>query len=399
MRIAYLISEYPAVSHTFIRREVLELRRRGFDVQCFSIRRPKNSETFSELDQLESKSTWYLLPASGPALCKVHFRALIENPVLYARVFRDAMVHRIAGGKGALWAVFHFVEAIYLAEEIRKRDVQRLHNHFSNAAANVGYLVARYLNLAWSLTLHGSADFDGEGRHLLGAKVAESDFVACISYYGRSQTLRYVSPQYWEKIIVYRCGIEPDKYQKRVSREAGPLQFLSVGRLSPEKGHLGLIEAFALVRAKGVDARLTLIGEGAERANLERAIKEMNLDHVIDLPGAANEEAVAEAISRADIFVLSSFMEGLPVVLMEAMASGVPVIAPRVAGIPELIEHGTHGLLFQPSDWEGLARQMVSLGRDRELQRRFSEAGIQRVQGEFRIQEAVTPLAERFRHD
>ncbi len=399
MNIAYLISEYPAVSHTFIRREVQELRRRGFEVQCFSIRRPKHSGSFSEVDCKEVESTWYLLPASPIQLGRVHLRALFQDPKRYARTFVEALRHRVPGGRALLWSLFHFVEAILLAEELERRGVTRLHNHFSNAAANVGYLASRYLDLPWSMTLHGSADFDGEGRQLLAAKVDAADFVACISYYGRSQTLRWVAPENWGKILVYRCGIDLSKYQKNVNHENADCQLLTVGRLSAEKGHLGLVEALARVRASGVAFKLTIIGEGPERSRIEAAVQRLGLKDLVSLPGAANESEVAEAISRADVFVLSSFMEGLPVVLIEALASGVPVIAPNVAGIPELVQDSVQGLLFQPSDWEGLSAALLKLISDKELRESLSRAGLQSIQGRFEIQDAVAPLAERFTHD
>lgn len=399
MRIAYLISEYPAVSHTFIRREVVELRRQGFEIDCFSIRPPQNSQTFTRVDQEELNSTWVLLPASPLHLLKVHLGAIVRSPGLYLRTLKDALVHRGTGVKSFLWSIFHFIEAITLAEEIRTRNVDRLHNHFSNAAANVGYLIARYLGLPWSLTLHGSADFDGEGRDLLGAKAAQADVLACISYYGKSQTLRRISPEDWKKVIVYRCGIDPALYRHARELSQGCVRLLTVGRLSSEKGQLGLIEAFAVAYKKNSSLRLTLVGEGPERHRLEAAVEGLGLSAVVKLPGACNEEQVAKCIAASDIFVLSSFMEGLPVVLMEAMASGVPVIAPNVAGIPELVEHGSHGLLFQPSDWNALAAHISTLAEDQALRSKFSQNGRQRVQEEFDIQVAVKPLIKSFRHE
>src|SRR5690606_26697366 len=174
----------------------------------------------------------------------------------------------------------------------------------------------------------------------------------------------------------------------------GRLRFCSVGRLSPEKGHVGLFEAFRAVLAAGIDADLHLVGDGPMRCELETWRSALGLDERIHFLGQLTEEEVAKTIADADVFVLSSFMEGLPVVIMEAFAAGVPVVAPGVAGIPELVVHRETGLLFPPSDWEALADAMVTMASDPGLRARLAERGRRRVAEQHEITRAVRPLLD-----
>jgi len=304
--------------------------------------------------------------------------------------------HRNPGIKALLWAFFYFIEALYIADEVERRKITRLHNHFSNAAAIVGYLVSRHLGIPWSITLHGSADFDGPGRSLLKAKARSANFIACVSYFGRAQTLRWIDPEDWDKVIICRCGVDLGVLPEKVSKAQGTVRICCVGRLAPEKGHAGLIEAFAKVLATGSDVVLTIVGEGPERVHLEQLVVRYKIEGRVRLPGLGNEKEVFDEIARSDIFVLPSFMEGLPVVLMEAMAIGVPVVAPCLAGIPELVESGKSGLLFHSSDWEGLAEQLSRMIEDSSLRQISAREGRIRVEEEFDIGRTVEPIVERF---
>ena len=395
--IGYLVSQYPTKSHTFIRREIEALRMHGLSVRVFSIRRPPPESSQSAWYRATSEETWYVLPASVARLASAHGSALLSRPIVYFRVLILAMRHRVPGLRAMIWALFHFAEAILLAQELERRWIRHLHNHFANSGAIVGLLASRFLELPWSLTLHGISEIDYPAGPLLGKKIEAARFVVCASYFLRAQAMRAVSPEHWHKISVVRCALNlADIPQPSRSRSVRPVRMICVGRLSPEKGHEGLLEAFATVRARQVDAILTIVGDGPELARVRECIRVNHLADHVALLGALGEEEALLQIAHSDVLVLASFMEGLPIVLMEAMALGLPVIAPRLGGIPELVTDEQDGLLFRPSDWDDLAEKMTRLLTDPILRAGLAKAGRAKIEAEFDTCHAVKPLVALF---
>ncbi|MEM9071943.1 MAG: glycosyltransferase [Myxococcota bacterium] len=402
MKLAYLVSQYPATSHTFIRREVEALREQGVAVETFSIRPPSEAERTSASDRGEYERTWYVLPPRPAAVLRAHLRQARKRPGRYVQTLRNALAHRVPGARAVLWAGFHFAEAVALADELEQRGVDHLHNHFANSGANVGFLASTLLGIDWSLTLHGISEFDYPAGQLLAEKIVAARFVACVTHFGRAQALRMVDPAEWDKLFVSRCGLDLADFRTKaagpgvVPKKTHPQRVLSVGRLSPEKGHVGLVEAFAHAVSMGVDAELRFVGDGPERERIEARVTALGLQERVSFAGRVPATQVAQEFLHADVFAMSSFMEGLPVVIMEALAMEVPVVAPAVAGIPELIEHEVSGLLFPPSDWTKLGVCLATLCRDRERAATMAREGRQRVEAEFAIQEAIKPLLQRF---
>jgi glycosyltransferase involved in cell wall biosynthesis len=395
--IGYLVSQYPTKSHTFIRREIEALRMHGLPVRVFSIRRPPPESGESASYRAAFEETWYVLPASIASLLSAHGSALLARPISYFRVLILALRHRVPGLRAMIWALFHFAEAILLAQELERRRIRHLHSHFANSGANVGLLASRFLELPWSLTLHGISDIDYPAGPLLGRKSEAARFVICASYFLRAQAMRAVSPEHWHKISVVRCALNlADIPQPSRSRSVRPVRMICVSRLSPEKGIEGLLEAFATVRARQVDAVLTIVGDGPELARVRDCIRVRHLADHVALLGALGEEEALLQIASSDVLVLASFMEGLPIVLMEAMALGVPVIAPRLAGIPELVTDEQDGLLFRPSDWDDLAQKMTRLLIDPILRTGLGHAGRAKIEAEFDTCHAIKPLVALF---
>jgi colanic acid/amylovoran biosynthesis glycosyltransferase len=395
VRVAYLASSYPAASHTFIRREIEALRARGAQIDTFTVRRARSGELRAEADRREADATWSVLPAPPLALAAAHASAILTRPVAYLRVLRESLVQRTSGARASLWALFHFAEAIRLARELERRGHRHLHVHFSNAGADVGRLAASYLGISWSVTLHGSADFDSPTRELLAGKIASARFTVCVSDFGRAQALRLVDPLHWPKVLVARCGLDLKRIPPRGARERTRPRVLCVGRLSPEKGHVGLVEAFAALTRTGVDAELRIVGEGPERARIEEAVARLGLGARISLPGTASEDEVRAELAQADVFALSSFMEGLPVSMLEAMAQGVPVVVPRLSGVPEAALDGETALLYTPGRWDELAACLARLLRDPALGERLAAGARAKVEAEYEIERAVQPLHQR----
>jgi glycosyltransferase involved in cell wall biosynthesis len=398
-RIAYLVSQYPASSHTFIRREVESLRARGVPILTFSIRRPSPGELTAPEDRASFEETTFVLPLSPTKLASAHLRAIVTRPLAYVALLRLATRHRAPGARALLWSLFHFAEAIVLAAQLTRAGVTHLHNHFANAGATVGMLAARFAKLPWSLTLHGISETDYPAGLMLGEKLAAADFAACVSWFGRAQAMRTTAPDHWHKFMIVRCGLDlsDPRLPAPAPRDATPRRrIVCVARLSAEKGHLGLLDALAALRERGVDAELALVGDGPLRDMIEQRIAALALEDRVHFLGRLDETATLAEVAPADLLVLPSFMEGLPIVLMEAMALGVPVIGSRVAGVPELIEDGVEGLLFRPGDWDDLTGKIARVLGEPGLGDRMALAARAKVEREFDVRQAVDPLVDRF---
>lgn len=402
MRIGYLTSLYPAPSHTFIRREVMAVREHGVDVSTFSVRTPTEKERSAPAEQRAYAETFYLLPMSPTRAARAHVTRLVRDPLGYARTFGLALKHRVPGIKALGLSLAYFIEAMVLADELERQGITHVHNHFANPAATVGYLATRHLGLPWSLTLHGISETDYPAGNLLGAKLQAADFAACVSHFGRAQALRLIPPEHWGKLFIVRCALDLRALPERPQRAAvsGRVRVICVARLSPEKGHVGLLQAFAKAQRNGArDSELILVGDGPERERVVQTITELGIEGSVQLLGHMAEQDTLREVAQSDLLVLASFMEGLPVVLMEALAYGLPVIAPRVAGIPELVEENVHGLLFAPAAWDELAERLQRMLTDAALRKRLGGAGRAKIEQEFEISRAVIPLVERYRSE
>jgi glycosyltransferase involved in cell wall biosynthesis len=397
VRLAYLTSQYPATSHTFIRREIATLREQGVAIDSFSVRAPAQAELVADADQAEAARTFYILRQGVVAVLAANLAMVFTRPLAYLGTFALALRHRPPGMRGLLLSIAHFAESMVLARELRRRRLTHLHNHFANSAATVGLLASRMLGMGWSFTMHGISETDYPAGLLLAEKVRAADMVVCVSWFGRAQAMRLVDPAHWGKLHVVRCGLPLSAFPARETRDTAPKTILCVGRLSPEKGQAGLLEVFARLRGKIPDAELRLVGDGPGRNSLERLARVLHVDDAVTFAGRLTEDATLAEIARADVLALPSFMEGLPIVLMEAMALGVPVIASRVAGIPELVEDGRNGLLFTPSNWDELGGCIQRLLSDRELYERLSAAARMTIAAEFDSLESARQLVELFR--
>ncbi|MFA7603257.1 MAG: glycosyltransferase family 4 protein [Novosphingobium sp.] len=394
-RIAYLASEYPAPSHTFIRREIAALRGAGLDIAVFTIR-PAKGQPASEVERAARAETQSVLGRSPLAYLSALAAAFLATPARAFGTLRLALRHRAPGLRPLIWALFHFIEAALLTRLLRRAGAARLHVHFANSGATVGLLAAHLRRIPWSMTLHGISETDYPAGLLLADKIARADFVACASWFMRAQAMRVVDSRHWRKLHIVRCGVDPAALPAAMPGGGDGIAFISVGRLSREKGQRGLLEAFAVVRGRTPGARLVLVGDGPLRAELEALAGELGIADAVRFHGALSEAETLEAIARSDVLVLPSFMEGLPVVIIEAMALGKPVVASGVAGIPEIVRDGTNGLLVPPSHWRALAEAMAVLASDRALRDRLGSAAGAAVQDEFAIDRAVLPLIPLF---
>jgi glycosyltransferase involved in cell wall biosynthesis len=402
VKLAYFCSEYPSRSHTFIRREIQELRRRGASIDVYALRRPNQKNLISEIDLREFQQTISVLPVKYLPLIITHLKMFIRQPLKYLQTLKLAMGHHLPGTKNTLWSLFQFAEGIILAHHLQKKPVQHLHIHFANTGATVGMIACNYLQLSWSMTLHGTSCFDYPWGPLLGAKLERCTFANCISYYGLSQAYRAVGSEHWHKLFVSHCGIELDAVnlaksnQANVRKDDSIIRLISVGRLHVEKGYPVMIDAFTSALKSVPNMELVLLGDGPYRKELEAYVNEKGIEQKVIFRGAVPEQTVLDEMVHSDIFALSSFMEGIPMVLMEAMILEVPVIAPRLAGIPELVVDKENGLLFDPAHWQQMSEHIVELAQNEEKRARFGAAGREKVLSEFTIEKGVENLWQHF---
>ena len=394
-RIAYLTGEYPAVSHTFILREVEALRELGLEVETCSIRQtdPKHHRGPSEKDA--AASTFYVLRAAKNPLTLLKAKlSHMKNPGQFFRAFMLAMKTGSPGIKGRLYQFFYFTEAMVLAHHLKAQGVTHLHNHFADSSASVSMLTAELAGIDYSFTLHGPADLFEAPRWRLDEKTKRAKFVACISHFARSQLMLFSDPADWHKLKIIHCGVLPELYES-ADRDGDGCHLVFVGRLAAVKGLRVLLDAFGRVAGDHPGLKLTLVGDGDDREALEALAKP--LGEAVRFTGYLSQSEVAETLATADALVLPSFAEGVPVVLMEAMASGRPVVATRVAGVSELVEDGISGFLAPPGDAETLANRISNLAADPDLRKRMGAAGRETVLAEFDIRKEAARIAGLFR--
>ena len=358
MRLAYLINQYPGISHTFIRREIEALERRGASVARFAIRSSVHG-LIAEEDRREAERTRRIVGAPPSALAGAVMNTALTRPLASLAALWAALRTGAGSDAGLFRHVLYFGEAMALASWLRAGKIDHVHAHFGTNSATVAMLAARINRVSFSMTVHGPEEFDRAPRIALAEKIRRASFVAAVSSFGRSQLRRLVEPEQWEKIVVVPCGVDRAFYAGAATPVTRPDRFVAVARLSEQKGMPTLIEAAARLKRDGKSFHVTIIGDGELRGDLEDEIARRGLAGEVTLAGWKTPDQVRAAIEDAGIFVLPSYAEGLPVSIMEAMSLARPVLSTYVAGIPELVIHGETGWLSPASDAEALARAMA----------------------------------------
>jgi glycosyltransferase involved in cell wall biosynthesis len=393
MVIGYLTSLYARAADTFIRDEVLELRRRGHAVDTFSIRGPERVEVVSEVVRREQESTDYILGKGVVRLILAFLALCVRQPGRMLSAARLAWETCPAGLRGIVWQLAYLVEASYLARRLRSRRIEHLHNHLGQNSATVAMLAGRITGIPYSLTIHGPPEFHDPIRITLREKIENSAFTVCISSFGRSQCMMWTSPDVWTRLHVIRCGLDESFLTAHRTPVPDALRFVSVGRLSEQKGQLLLVEAVARLREEGIRCEVTLVGDGPLRQTLEDAAKRHGLEDSIRFAGWKSSQDVRAELLRSRALVLPSFAEGLPVAIMEAMALGRPVISTYVAGIPELVENGVSGWLVPAGSLVSLVEAIREAAtRPVDQLERMGRAGAERVQRAHNLRASVDEL-------
>ncbi|HEX4855208.1 MAG TPA: glycosyltransferase [Limnobacter sp.] len=358
-KVAYLVNQYPKVSHTFIRREILALESLGMQVQRISVR-GWDIPLADPVDETERSKTRYLLKDGLFSLVKAGFQTMREKPMLFFKALKAALKMGWRADRPWPFHLVYLLEACKALQWMRAENIRHVHAHFGANSAEVAMLAHLLGGPAYSFTVHGPEEFDKPEFIHLAAKVKHCAFVVAITSYCRSQIYRWIPFSHWSKVRVVRCGIEPGFHDNLPAGFPSEPRLVCVGRLCEQKGQLILLAAAAKVKSRFPDFQLVLAGDGEMRPEIERQIDQLGLRRNVQITGWISSLQVREEILKARAMVLPSFGEGLPVVLMEAMALQRPVISTYIAGIPELVENGKNGFLCAAGDVDTLAAHMES---------------------------------------
>ncbi|GAB4260152.1 MAG: glycosyltransferase [Pararhodobacter sp.] len=394
MKVAYILNTYPAPSHSFIRREVRALERRGLSIARIAMR-PFDGTLVDAGDKEEAAKTDYVLQQGLGALILAVFAMGLRAPFRIGRALGLAIGIGRKSEAGLIKHLIYFLEAAHVARRVIELNADRMHAHFGTNATTVAMLASEITGRPFSFTVHGPEEFDKPAAIALPTKLRRAEFAVAISSYGRSQLCRLVDYRVWPRIKVVHCGIEPEHFDTtRPLPDTRPVTLVNIGRFSEQKGQLLLIEAMAEVQRRGVDARLVLVGDGELRTPIERLISQHGLGRVVHLTGWLDEAGVRRELEGAHGLVLPSFAEGLPMVIMEAMASSRPVISTWIAGIPELVQDGRTGWLVPAGDVASLVEAITELATaGTERLRRMGTMGRARVMMRHNIDSEAAKLA------
>jgi glycosyltransferase involved in cell wall biosynthesis len=385
MKIAYLNSEYPSLSHTFIEREVRELRRLGLDIVTFSVRKPNAMGKLGHGHAKAAQET-IVLQDNFFHIIRDVVLGILGAPISGMRSVIASQKLSPPGIGNRIKHLAYWAQALRLARRLRREGINHIHVHMANSGAAIALLACEYnRSLTYSLTIHGSAEFFHVDSWTLQPKTESAKYVRCISHFCRAQVMAWADPDRWENFHVVRCGVDTNAYSPRSDARNGRFRILTVGRLHPIKGYDVLLEACYLLKKDGIDFQLEMVGDGPMRSRLESQTKQLGLTDCVRFAGAVGQDEIGLYYDLADIMVISSFMEGVPVVLMEAMAKQLGVVASVVGGVPELVDDGRHGFLVPPGCPSALADAIKRYVANRQLCRIHGCLGRERVLNEYNI--------------
>ena len=399
-RVAYVMSRFPKLTETFIVGEIRAVEQLGVDVEIYPLLRHHDP---------------FVQPDAVPLVARAHYEPFISWPILRSQIaFLTSSPRKylstLAEVVRVTWGSFNFLvgglatfpKVAHMARVLRSRGVRHVHCHFANHPALAGLVIHRLADIPYSFTAHGS-DLHRD-RHGLRAKVSAAAFVVAVSAYNRKVILDDCGEEFGFKVAVIHCGIDTGSFTDRVRspRRNDGLRILSVGTLHEVKGQAVLIDALASLADRGVAFSCRFIGEGPDRHALAERIAHHRLEDRVSLDGARTSPEIAAAMAEADILVAPSVptgdgrREGIPVVIMEAMASGLPVIASDLSGIPEIVEDGRTGRLTPPRNPEAVSLALLELASNPALRDRLGRLGRLKVEQEFNIDVSARQLVRRF---
>lgn len=399
-KIAYMMSRFPHLPEVFILREMEELRKQGHNLVLYPLIFQRQEVVHPEALQWIKEA--HRLPFFSWSTLKANIRALIKNPSTYLRVWLQALFENMSSLNLLTRSLVIIPKAVYAAELMEQENITHIHAHYATHPALAAWVIHRLTNISYSMTVHAHDIFVHTA--MMGTKMKEASFIAAISEYNREYLVSKLGEWVKEKIHIVHCGITPENYggHKWLYTEGERLELITIGSLQPYKGQKYLIEACATLRDREIPFFLRIIGGGEELQHLEKLIKDKNLASHIELLGPKTQQEVSALLQTAHCYVQPSIitrsgkMEGIPVSIMEAMATGLPVIASAISGIPELVKEGDTGYLVNPADVLNLAATIEKVSRDPVEASRRALKGKELVLKEFDLESNVHRLSALF---
>jgi glycosyltransferase involved in cell wall biosynthesis len=397
MKLSYFTNNYPKASHSFIRREILAIESLGHEVERIALRTDE-SQIVDEQDKQEQEKTTYLLAVSKHVFLINVLKVFLGQPINAIKVLFSAISLGLRSDRGLFLHIIYFLEACVLLRWQEENEIDHVHAHFGTNSTMVVMLAKQLGGASYSFTVHGPEEFDKPEFIHLAEKIKNSKFVVAITSFCKSQLFRLVDSGYWSKIQVVHCGLD-EKFlgaQNTVFESSNKL--VCVGRLCEQKGQLLLVEAFGKVLKTGIECELILAGDGEMRPQIESKITELGLTDYVTITGWIDSSQVKDYILQSKAMVLPSFAEGLPVVIMEALALKRPVISTYIAGIPELVVPNENGWLIPAGDVDALAQTIVDVMElDDETLANMGENGYKSVSTEHNISIEAQKLVDLFK--
>ncbi len=402
LKVAYIVSHFPKLTETFVLYEMAAMEQCRISIELYPLLRGETKIFHPEAEPFIARAHYQ--PLLSWPIVKANLAWLSKHPRKYLRTL--ATVARSAWGNYRLFtgALGVFPKSVYLADQMIADGITHIHAHFARHPTTAAFIIHRLAGIPYSFTAHGS-DIHCD-RHMLHEKVVEAQFVVPISDFNRQVILEECRGQYGEKLKTIHCSVDTRQTFRPRAWQDGPapgqpFSILCIGTLHEVKGQRYLLESCRLLNDAGYHFACHLIGDGPDRAALEQMAKQCAPGQ-IHFHGQLTRPEVLRMLQEADLAVTPSVLardgkrEGIPTVLMEAMASGLPVVASRISGIPELVEDQKNGLLVPPRDVQALAGAIQKLILDRELGRRFGKAGREKVEKDFNLHINAARLAQLF---
>ncbi len=395
------MSRFPKLTETFILNEMLAVEQEGVDIDIYPLQRERAALMHTEAPRWVARAQFQ--PWLSWNILRSHWHVVCRRPGAYLAALATLLWANLGSLRFFAGAIVFFPKAVHFACRMQATGVNHVHAHFASHPAAAAFVIHRLTGIPFSFTAHGS-DLHRD-RHMLAQKVAEAAFVVTISDFNRDLIVAECGEAYRDKIAVIHCGVDtaaftPAHRSASASGRPGRLQILCIGTLHEVKGQLHLVEACRRLDAQGVSLDCHFVGEGPDRVRLERQATTAGLADRVHFHGAKSRCEIIDLLRQADIVAAPSVptrsgrREGIPVVLMEAMASGVPVVASRVSGIPELVEDGETGLLVPPGDAAAVAAAIARLAADDAFRGRLARAAREKVEREFDLHQNACLLAQ-----
>ncbi|MDB4413233.1 glycosyltransferase family 4 protein [Pirellulaceae bacterium] len=403
IKIAYVMSWFPKLSETFVLREMNEIETLGYQVEVFPLRKGSTNKIHAQAKKVVSRAHYTGL--MSVAILLSNLLTIVQSPLRYLEILWTLIRANLGSARYFFGSLIFFPKAIHLARQMQSMKIDCIHAHFASHPAAVAYVINRISGIPYSFTAHGS-DLHRD-QHMLLEKTTNAACVVAISDYNRNLILDTCGTEFGEKIKVVHCGIDTNTFTPSKTRPVKPekdrLQIICIGTLHEVKGQTYLLDACKLLKELGVDFHCKFVGGGPDAKLLAAKTKKLILESQVTFCGPCDESEVRDYLLNADVLVCPSVptsdgrREGIPVVIMEAMGSGVPCIASDISGIPEIVEHAVNGILTPPKNAKAIANGLQTLGNDERLRLRYSNAAVRKVKQEFDLTKNVKLLANVFK--